>query len=308
MDSSLLKRAYRIRQVEKFIAEQCTAGVIPLPVHLSIGQECIAVALNGVAGPEDYIWPTYRSHAYFIDRHEDLSSFFSELLGKSGGCSGGRGGSMHLHSRASRMVGASGIVGTNAPNAVGFSYALKRLNQDGIVWAIFGDGATDAGVFYDAINIALLKKTRTIFFIEDNDLAIRTTKNVRQWETSIAKKTEAFGIKTLRASGSIYQLIDAYQEARTYVANNEMPIVVITPVTRWYQHLGVGYELNAGYRDSAREDAITQNDEVNVWADSLEKGTLDKIDNEIQAEIHEAFRKADLDSFPLPSSLMDFVR
>jgi TPP-dependent pyruvate/acetoin dehydrogenase alpha subunit len=308
MEYSLLSRAYRIRKVEQFIADQCAAGAIPLPIHLSIGQECVAVALNCVAQPEDYIWPTYRSHAYYIDRHKDLTSFFAELLGKAGGCSGGRGGSMHLHSGSARILGTSGIVGTNAPNAVGFSYAMKRIKQDGIVWAIFGDGATDAGVFYDAINIALLKKTRTIFFIEDNDLAIRTPKNVRQWDTNIAKKTEAFGIKTLRTSGGISQLMVDYQKARNYVVNREMPIVIITPVTRWYQHLGFGYELSAGYRDFSRENIVKQNDEVTCWVNSLKKSDLDNIDNEIQAEIQEAFRAAELDLYPDSSSLMDFVR
>lgn len=308
MNYSNLKRAYRIRLVEEFVAEKCAAGVIPLPIHLSIGQECVAVALNKATYINDYIWPTYRSHGYYIDRHDSLTAFFCELLGKSEGCSGGRGGSMHLHSSAAKIIGASGIVGTNVTNAVGFSYAMKRLNRDSVVWAIFGDGATDAGVFFEAINIALLRGTRTIFFIEDNDLAIRTPKTIRQAEVKIAKKTEAFGIKTFQANGNISQLIEIYSNAREYVVKHEMPVVIITPVTRWYQHLGFGYELNADYRDSPREHEIKESDEINIWIASLDKHRLNQIYDGIQAEIQASFSKAYLDSYPLATSLMDFVR
>jgi TPP-dependent pyruvate/acetoin dehydrogenase alpha subunit len=305
---NLINRAFRIRVVEEFVASQCKAGVIPLPVHLSIGQECVAVALNSATTTDDYIWPTYRSHAYYIDRHGDLTSFFAELMGKIGGCSGGRGGSMHLHSKSGNIIGTSGIVGTNISNAVGFSYALKRLKKPSVVWAIFGDGATDAGVFYDSINVAMLRKTQTIFFIEDNNLAIRTPKSIRQAEVRINLKSEAFGIKTFNASGDVQELLEVYKNARNYVVNNELPAVVVTPVTRWYQHLGFDYELNADYRDSAEEQQIKRKDEITIWLDSLEGEILSEMVDKIQKDIHSAFTKAASDFNPNPSTIMSSVK
>jgi TPP-dependent pyruvate/acetoin dehydrogenase alpha subunit len=308
VDNSLIRRAYRIRLVEEFVASQCKAGIIPLPIHLSIGQECVAVALNAAATTDDYIWPTYRSHAYYIDRHDDLTSFFAELLGKIGGCSGGRGGSMHLHSKSANIIGTSGIVGTNISNAVGFSFALKQLKKPGVVWSIFGDGATDAGVFYDSVNIAILRNTQTIFFIEDNNLAIRTPKNIRQAEADIEKKVAAFGIKTFTALGDVHKLLEVYKQARSYVISNKAPAVVVTPVTRWYQHLGFDYELSAEYRDSANEHQIRNKDEIAIWLDSIDQQLLSEIAIGFRSDIQASFNKATLDCDPDPSTLMDFVK
>jgi pyruvate dehydrogenase E1 component alpha subunit len=215
---------------------------------------------------------------------------------------------MHLHSKSANIIGTSGIVGTNISNAVGFSFALKQLRKPGVVWAIFGDGATDAGVFYDSINMAILRKTQTIFFIEDNNLAIRTPKSIRQAEANIEKKVGAFGIKTFAALGDVHNLLEVYSHARNYVVINEAPAVVVTPVTRWYQHLGFDYELSAEYRDSANEHEIKRKDEVTIWLDSLDQGFLSEIANSFQSDIHASFDKAILDCDPDPSTLMDFAK
>ena len=154
---------YRIRRVEEEIARVYPSDKIKSPIHLSIGQEAIAVGVCAALQPEDIAFGTYRSHAVYLAKGGDLKQMLAEMYGKVTGSAKGKGGSMHLIDRPNGVMGASAVVGTTIPNAVGFAYALKYRKAPEIVVSFFGDGAVDEGVFHESMNFAVLKKLPIIF-------------------------------------------------------------------------------------------------------------------------------------------------
>src|SRR6058998_1633582 len=121
---------YRIRRVEEEIARIYPSDKIKSPVHLSIGQEAVAVGVCETLRPDDVVFGTYRSHAMYLAKGGDLNRMIAELYGKSTGCAKGKGGSMHLIDAAHGVMGASAVVGTTIPHAAGYAYALKYRRSD----------------------------------------------------------------------------------------------------------------------------------------------------------------------------------
>ena len=309
MIAEYLQKAYFIRLVEQFISMKVREGSMPMPIHLSIGQETVSVAVcESLNTNEDYIWTSYRSHGIYIARTSDLIGLFSEILGKLEGCSHGRGGSMHLISPQYKILGTSGIVGSHISNAVGFSYGQKLLCRKGINCVIFGDGATDAGTFYDSINIALLRKTPTLFVMENNNLAIRTPAKERQYETNFAKKVEAFGMKVTESGPDIKSMIRDIQFVRNRILESGMPEMIKVDTIRWYQHLGCEYELNQDYRDREIEKDILQADEINVFLNSLPLEKVNYLTSNFNQIIDSAWQNAQEMHYPKTSTMYDYVR
>ncbi len=198
-DKSLNERLYyslyRIRRVEEEIADIYPTDKIKSPVHLSIGQEAISVAVCDALNRDDIVFGTYRGHALYLAKGGDLKGMIAELYGKIDGCAKGKGGSMHLVDIDKGIMGTSAIVATTIPDAVGYAYALKYQRKDSIVVSFFGDGAVEEGVFYESINFAALKHLPIIFICENNSYAIHTHQLKRQSVANICERVVSFGIK-----------------------------------------------------------------------------------------------------------------
>src|SRR5262245_21442642 len=133
MHERFFRSLYRIRRVEEEVARLYPTDKIKSPIHLSIGQEAVAVGVCEALEPADVIFRTYRSHASYLAKGGDLKKMIAELYGKATGCTKGKGGSMHLIDVAAGVMGASAVVGTTIPQAVGFAYALKIQKTRSIV-------------------------------------------------------------------------------------------------------------------------------------------------------------------------------
>ncbi len=158
-DISEIYRSLRlIRRTEERIAEIYPSDKIRSPVHLSIGQESVAVGVCGVLREDDAVAGTYRGHAMYLAKGGDLDAMMAELYGKATGCSGGKGGSMHLAWMDKGVLGTSAIVGSTISVAVGYALALKREGKGRAVAVFMGDGATEEGAFYESLNFAALHK------------------------------------------------------------------------------------------------------------------------------------------------------
>src|SRR5687768_12628 len=153
-----------IRRVEEYICEVYASDAIKSPVHLSIGQESVAVGICDPLQPDDLVSNTYRCHATYIAKGGDLKQMMAELYGKAGGCARGKAGSMHLIDMPHGVMGASAVVGTTIPVAAGYAQAMQwdaKNNTKGggkprVVVAICGDGATEEGAFSETLNYAAL--------------------------------------------------------------------------------------------------------------------------------------------------------
>ena len=149
--NSLPKELYfsmlRIRMVEEKIVELYSEQEMRCPVHLSIGQEAVAVGVCEHLNRKDIVMSAHRAHAHYLAKGGNLKSMIAELYGKSTGCAMGKGGSMHLVDLKCGFFAAVPIVGSTVPIAVGVAWTFKLKKSSNIVTVFLGDGTTEEGVF-----------------------------------------------------------------------------------------------------------------------------------------------------------------
>ena len=167
-----LLRAYRsmvtIRRFEERVQEEFSKGGIPGFVHLYAGEEASAVGVCQHLGPKDYIASTHRGHGHSIAKGCDVVGMMQELFGKEGGLCGGKGGSMHIADLDHGMLGANGIVGGGPPLVVGAALTAKTLGTGKVAVCFSGDGASNQGTTFEALNMAVVLKLPAVFVFENN--------------------------------------------------------------------------------------------------------------------------------------------
>lgn len=288
----------RIRRVEETIAEIYRTDAIKSPVHLSIGQEAISVGVCLALGPEDVIFPSYRCHAAYLAKGGDLKSMLCELFGKSNGCCGGWGGSMHLADPAHGVMGASAVVASTIPLAVGWAYAQKLRGRPDVAVAFFGDGAIEEGVFHESLNFAKLHRLPVLFVLEDNGWAVHLPLTDRQRDP-VAETVGRFGIPSvtlsLKAAADPLRVYEnaAYWRRRL---ENIGPCLLYAKVERWRAHVGPEEDWAWGYRDKPAELP----DCVAIAGMRVESARRADLEGAVEAEMKEAVQFAE-DS-PWPSS------
>ncbi len=305
MYDKFYRSLYRIRRVEEEIAKVYPTDRIKSPVHLSIGQEAVSVGVCEALQPDDVVFGTYRSHAYYLAKGGDLKQMVAELYGKVTGCAKGKGGSMHLVDVAHGVMGASAVVGTTIPNAVGYAYALKLQRKNSVVVSFFGDGGTDEGVFYESLNFALLKAIPIILVCENNQYAIHTHQLRRQRYANICERVQAFGIPAERIEDNdvlrIYERVSAAVGALR--AGQTGPFFFECMTYRWKEHVGPNDDFHLGYRTREEAEPWIKNDQVKRLAALVDADQRRRIEQAVEAEIQEAFAFAEESPFPDASEL-----
>jgi len=306
MYDNIFRSLYLIRRTEEEVARAYPTDKIKSPVHLSIGQEAVAVGVCEALGPEDIIFCSYRSHASYLAKGGDLNAMVAELYGKATGSAKGKGGSMHLVDIPHGVMGASAVVGTPIANAIGYAYALKLRHSNQIVACFFGDGATDEGVFYESLNWAAVKELPIIFICENNGYAIHTAQSTRQKNTQLWQKAAAQGVPAERIDGndvlSIYEHVsETIQSLRTKKAMG--PFFFECMTYRWREHVGPNEDYQLGYRDLSELAPWVETDQVERIGGMLDPIQRKQIEVDVEAEIASAFLYADQSPFPDPSEL-----
>ena len=157
-----------IRRFEEQSSTLYMQGKIRGFLHLYIGEEAIASGAISVLRNDDYIVTHYRDHGHALARGLDPNGIMAELMGKATGCSGGKGGSMHLFDVSKGFMGGYAIVAGQLPIAVGIAMAIKYRREDRVVLCFFGDGAVNEGAFHESLNLASIWKLPILFFLENN--------------------------------------------------------------------------------------------------------------------------------------------
>lgn len=248
----LFLKGLLIRRFEERIIELYPSDRIQSPVHLSIGQESIAVGLCEHLEARDWLFGTYRSHAFYIAKGGDLNKMMAELYGKvTGGCKG-KAGSMHLAAPEAGFMGSSAVVSSSIPHALGTALARKIKGEDSLTVAVFGDGATDEGVYHECMNFASLHQLPVLFVCENNQLAVHSCPSARQ-AYRILEHAAAYGMPTCRIEEG-YDLAKVCEEFRREVEqarSTRRPRFVEAMTFRYHEHVGPGLDFAAGYRDEA---------------------------------------------------------
>lgn len=249
----LYRAMLRIRLVEERIAALYPEQEMRCPVHLCIGQEAVAAGACAALERRDYAFSGHRSHGHYLAKGGDLKAMLAEIYGKATGCAGGKGGSMHLIDLDAGFLGATPIVGSTIPIAVGAAFGASMRDEDRVTMAFFGDGAVETGVFYESVNFAVLKKLPVIFVCENNLYSVYSPLPVRQPEgRSIAGMARGLGIESIEGDGNDAEAVQrlcavAVAKARA----GEGPTFFEFATYRWREHCGHEYDNHIGYRTEA---------------------------------------------------------
>lgn len=285
-----------IRSVELLISEKYDAQIFRCPVHLSIGQEAIAVGVSINLQLEDKVVSTHRSHAHYIAKGGDLFSMLSELIGSPLGCCKGRGGSMHIFDKSVGFMASVPIVGSSLPIAVGIALAEKHLNSENIVVAYVGDAALETGAFYESLNLAALKNLPILIVLEDNGYSTYSNKEVRWPDNKNVRVTiEGMGINYYSGSGDDVDEINTQISEVIHNVRNNKPSLVHLDTFRRYEHCGPSLDDNLGYRKSEEITSYIKRDPIEILGNKMinleiiSKTLLADLANKVNCYVEDTF-------------------
>ena len=298
--SRLYKQIFRIRYVEEEVSRIYPSDKIKSPIHLSIGQEFIAVGVCDVLKQEDVVFGSYRSHAMYLAKGGDLNAMIAELFGKEDGCARGKGGSMHLVDNTVGVMGASAVVASTIPQAVGYAFAITTMCSNSVVVCFFGDGATEEVVFYESLNFATLHSLPILFVCENNFYAIHSRLESRTKNENISRRISGFPIPTKRIhDGDVLQIRDV---ANSFIddmrAGSMGPAFLECLGYRWKEHVGPNDDWELGYRKETEVTPWKQCDALNALSDLISSETKKNIESQVQDEVNKAFKLAEKAEFP----------
>lgn len=297
-----------IRQLELKVAEVYPTDKIKSPVHLSIGQEFVSVAVCEALSEDDYVAATYRGHAAYLAKGGCPNKLISEMFGKKTGCAQGRGGSMHLIDSDVNVIGTSAVVATGIPVATGYALTQKMKNTQNIVVCFLGDGATEEGCFYESLNFAGLHKLPILFVVENNNFAIHQPIEKRWAQSDLSKRVDGFSVGFKRhTKGDIVVLNELAIEMVNDIRMGAGPMLLEVDCYRWYQHVGPDMDFDQGYRSEETAQAWVDNDALKQLTSRLDHKMVEKIDLQVQEKVCQAFDFAENSEFPEISELFDYV-
>jgi pyruvate dehydrogenase E1 component alpha subunit len=287
----LLADMVRIRRLEEKCAELYGAGKIRGFLHLYIGEEAVATGAMHALQPGDNVVATYREHGHALLKGVSMDRIMAEMYGKREGCSGGRGGSMHLFDAASRFYGGNAIVGGGLPLAVGFALASKLRGEERVTACFFGEGAMAEGAFHESMNLAALWHLPVAFFCENNYYAMGTAVERSESQPDLCVKAAAFGVEAFSADGmDVVAVHEAATRARARAASDG-PVFVEFQTYRFRAHSMFDPEL---YRAKAEVEQWKTRGPIHTFSARLKaQGDLDEerflaIDAEAGAEVDRA--------------------
>ena len=297
------------RRFEEAAAEQYAQGNIAGFLHLYPGEEAVAVGALHAVDLGDYVVTTYREHVHALMRGIPPNAVMAELFGRSDGCSGGYGGSMHLFDVARRFLGGYAIVGETFPVALGVAYQLRLSNAPDSVICFFGEGAANQGTFHESLNMAALWKLPILFICENNHYQIGTEVHRNSAIPEIYKRACAYGIEAQRVDGmDVLATHSAARDAMRHVRQGNGPFLLECDT---YRYRGHSMADSAAYRSDtevaelkARDPLVTFHRQAlkEGW---LEDNSIEEIENQVEKVINDAVRFAE--SSPPPEGLHDNV-
>ena len=295
----MFHQALRIRRVEEVLADLYPSDQIQSPIHLSIGQEHISVAVCSQLERSDLVFGSYRGHALYLAKGGSLKKMVAELFGKSTGCSGGRGGSMHLCAKEVGMMGASAVVASTIPHAVGSAIAAKIRNTNQVVCCFYGEGATGEGVYHESLNHASIYGAPILFICENNNLSINSKSSDLQ-SYDITSHAGAYGLECRKIENGwdMSVISEVSENAIDTIRKVGRPYLLEIETHRDRQHVGPNEDYDIGYRERSELEKWQQRDPLVQDTERITKYLPS-----IEREIDEAIQYATDSPFPTTDEL-----
>jgi pyruvate dehydrogenase E1 component alpha subunit len=299
-----------IRRFEEKCGELYTKGKIRGFLHLYTGQEACAVGALNALEERDKVVTHYRDHGHALARGLDPGRVMAELVGKAGGVSGGRGGSMHLYDVEKGFLGGYAIVAAHLPLAVGLGLASQTLNADRVALCVFGDGSVGEGEFHEAMNLAALWQSPVVFFCENNLYGMGVP-FAESLSTQITTLAAAYNMPAVTIDGM--DVLEVYRETKRAVEwarTGHGPYFIEATTYRYRGHSMADPEL---YRLKDEVERARMRDCIErLKAHLIEEGMLDErgfaeIQERVERTVDDAVAFAEASPEPELGSLFDYV-
>jgi acetoin:2,6-dichlorophenolindophenol oxidoreductase subunit alpha len=268
------ERMLEIREFERRTNELFAAGEIRGTTHLCVGEEALNLGLATVLNPDDVIAATYRSHGIALAFGLSSHSVMAEIMGKSTGCAGGIGGSMHMCDSSVGVLPTSAIIGGGMPVATGAALAFQIQKKQNVAVAYFGDAATNIGAFHESMNLAAIWKLPVIFVINNNVYGEYTRIDLSTPIEDLHIRAESYAMPHAQVDGmDIYAVQSTMQEAIDRARRGDGPTLVEAKTYRFSGHSRADQAL---YRPEGELEKWSKRDPILVTEQSLtKKGLLD---------------------------------
>lgn len=304
----MYRRMVLIRRFEEAVARIYREGRIPGFVHLYIGEEAVAAGVTAHLNDDDYIGSTHRGHAHALTKGIPVREVMAELFGRSTGCAGGRGGSMHLYSARYGLLGTTGIVGYGLPQAAGAAFTAKYLGTSQVGVAFFGDGAANLGIFHEILNMASIWRLPTIFVCENNLFATELSFFKATAGQSVASRAASYDMTGVEVDGQdVLAVYDAAGEAIARARAGEGPTLIECRTYRYVGHHegdpGTGYRTQDEIEEWKKRDPIKLFSKRLLETKKASQDELDRIEQEVMSSIEEAVEFAEKSAWPSPEEI-----
>src|SRR6267143_1838533 len=304
---AMFRQMLLIRRFEEKCAESYSLGKIGGFCHLYIGQEAVGVGAISAIRKDDYVLTSYREHAHAIAKGISPEAVMAELYGKAGGCSHGKGGSMHMFDKEVNFLGGHAIVGGQIPLATGVAFATKYKQTDQVTLCFFGEAAVNQGAFHESLNMAQLWKLPCVYICENNQYGMGTSLARAMSSQDISQKSCAYDIASEFVDGmDVLAVREATLRAVERARKEYLPTLL---EVRTYRFMGHSMSDPGNYRTRAEIERHQERDPIKLFAASLkEEGVLSdadfqKIETEVKEQVARAVKFAEESPLPAPEEL-----
>src|SRR5437773_4188045 len=307
----LLHQMLLIRRFEEKSAESYSLGKIGGFCHLYIGQEAVGVGAISAVRRNDYVITSYREHGQALAKGISADAVMAELYGKAGGCSRGKGGSMHLFDSSVNFMGGHGIVGGQIPLGTGLAFASKYQETDRVTLCFFGEAAVNQGAFHESLNMAQLWKLPCIYICENNQYGMGTSLARAMSLQNIAEKACAYEMASEFVDGmDVLAMRQATQRAIKRARENYLPTLI---EARTYRYMGHSMSDPGNYRTRAEIEKYQERDPIKIFTATLKEigivtdKDIANIEAQVKEEVERAVRFAEESPEPEPGELQTDV-
>jgi TPP-dependent pyruvate/acetoin dehydrogenase alpha subunit len=302
---TLYRQMLRLRRTEEaLLAEYHPAEEMRCPIHFCIGQESIPAALSALVLPTDFMFSHHRSHGYYFAKGAPLRELFAEIYGRETGANAGKAGSQDISHAPSHFFSGAILAGA-VSIAVGAAFGFKLKGSAQIAISGFGEGATDEGAFWEAMNFAGKQRLPILFVIENNRYATFSDQLKRQADDNICERVRPFGVRATKIFGNDSAL--AYRTLKGEMAalrKGDGPALVEAYTYRWNSHVGPEDDGINNYRSEEEMKFWRDNCPIVLLEERLREAKIlsddakREMESTIAGEIAENFRFAKTSPFP----------
>jgi len=313
----MYRRMLTIRHFEEGITELSRQGLVPGTGHVSIGEEAVAVGACSALGEKDYIISTHRAHGHLLARGADINVILAEVLAKATGCTGGKGGSMHLSDFSRYILGTNGIVGGGINIAGGVGLAIKMRQTGQVCLGFFGDGAANRGTFHEGLNLAAVWKVPAVFVCTNNQYGLSMPQGKACANIDISARASVYDMPGYRVDGTdVIAVYEAVKSAVDRARTGDGPSLVEAVSYRLRGHSMRMDQMPGGsdYRPKGEvEEWTAKKDPIRLFRQKLkELGYLtdkeaEHIDAECQKLFDDAFDFAQNSPEPEPETAFQWI-